>query len=83
MRAIKLSLPKIDSYAKSKTSFRKYLIDVSKACESTRPNESHWLIDTISVIRAIKVKEIYKQYFKTVISSNLPSSSLYSHKQNM
>ena len=41
--------------------FRNYLIDVSKACESKLLNEARWIIDTMSVMRAIKVKEIYKE----------------------
>ena len=44
-----------------------YLVDVSKACESTPLNEARWIIDSMSVMRAIKVKEIYKEWFKTVI----------------
>ena len=35
--------------------FCNYLIVVSKTCESTSPNETLWIIDTISVVRAIKV----------------------------
>ena len=38
-----------------------YLIDVSKACESTHPNEALWIMDTVSVMRVIKVKETYKE----------------------
>ena len=49
--------------------FCNHLIHVSKACESTRPNETRWIIDTMSVMRAIKVKETYKEWFKKVISS--------------
>ena len=37
--------------------FRNYLIDLSKARESTPPNKAPWIIDTVSVVRAIKVKE--------------------------
>ena len=37
--------------------FHNYLIDVSKACESTPLNKACWIIDTMSVRRAIKVKE--------------------------
>ena len=35
-------------------------------------------IDTMSVMRAIKVKETFKEWFKTVIKLTLPSSSLIS-----
>ena len=41
--------------------FRNYLIDVSKACESKLLNEARWIIDTMSVMGAIKVKETYKE----------------------
>ena len=34
-----------------------HLIDVSKACELTPPNEARWIMDTISDMRAIRVKE--------------------------
>ena len=34
------------------------------------------LLDTISVMRATKAKEIYKEWFKTVIKFTLTSSSL-------
>ena len=44
--------------------FRNHLIDVSKSCESTSPNEARWIIDTMSVMRAIKVKEPYKESLK-------------------
>ena len=30
------------------------------------PNEARWIIDTTQVMRAIKVKETYKERFKTV-----------------
>ena len=33
-------------------------------------------IDTMSVMRAIKVKETFKEWFKTVVKFTLPSSSL-------
>ena len=35
-------------------------------------------IDTVSVMRAIKVKETFKEWFKTVIKLTLPSCSLIS-----
>ena len=56
--------------------FHNYLFDV--ACESTRSNEGRWVIDTVSVMRAIKFKEKYKEWLKTVIKFTLPISSLKS-----
>ena len=44
--------------------------------ESTPPNEARWIIDTMSVMRAIKVKETSKEWFNTVMKLTLPSSSL-------
>ena len=55
--------------------FRYYLIDVSKSWESAPPNEAHWIIENISVMRAIKFKETYKEWFKTAIMFTLPSSN--------
>ena len=52
-----------------KQHFRSYLIDVSKACESTLANEAPWIRDTMSVMSAIKVKQTYKEQFKTLMSS--------------
>ena len=40
--------------------FHDYLIDVTKACESTPSNEARWLTDTMPVMRAIKFKGTYK-----------------------
>ena len=54
----------------------RYLIDVSKACESTPPNKAHWITDIMSVMRAAKVKETCKEWFKTVIEFTLSSRSL-------
>ena len=53
-----------------------YLIDVSKACESTPLNEARWIIDAMSIMRVIKVRETYKEWFKTVTKFTLPNSSL-------
>ena len=55
---------------------RNYLIDISKACESTPLNEARWIINTMTVMRAIKVKETYKEWLKNVTKLTLPSSSL-------
>ena len=66
---LNLAFPHSTITQNPKHHFCNYLIDVSKACESTRPNEARWIIDTMSVMRAIKVKETYKEWFKTVISS--------------
>ena len=49
--------------------FRNHLIDVSKTCESTPPNEARWMRETMSVMRTFKVKETYKEWFKTIVSS--------------
>ena len=45
-----------------------------KACQSTPPNEAHWIIDTMSVMRGIKVT--YKEWYMPIIKFTLPSSSL-------
>ena len=55
--------------------FRNYLIDISKDCESTTANEGRWIIDTMSAMRAIKVKETYKEWYKAVINFILPRRS--------
>ena len=76
--SVSLSSAFLDSSLRqySKHHFRNYLNYISKACESTFLNEARWIIDTMSVIRAIKVKETYKEWLKTVIKFTLPSSSL-------
>ena len=76
--SISLSLAFQDSNLRGNTKhhIRNYLIDVSKACESTALNEACWIIDTITVMRAIKIKETCKEWFKKVIKFTLPSSSL-------
>ena len=73
--AIKISISKFDSQTKSKISFSQ-LSDISKACESTPPNEARQIIDTMRVVRTTKVKKTYKELFKTVTKFILPSSSL-------
>ena len=60
----------------TKHHFCNFLIDVTKTCESTPPNEARWIIDTMSVITAIRVKETYKGRLKTDIKFTLPSSIL-------
>ena len=76
--SVQLSLAFPDSTLRQspKHHFRNYLTDGSKACESTKLNDSRWIIDTMSVMRAITVKETYKEWFKTVIKFTLPNSSL-------
>ena len=56
--------------------FCNYLIDIRKACRSTPLNEAHWIIDIMSVMRTIKAKGTYKEWFKTVIKFTLASLSL-------
>ena len=50
-----LANPDSDLKQNPKHHFRNYLIDVSKACESTPLNEARWIIDSMSIMRAIKV----------------------------
>ena len=61
--SVPLSLAFSDSALRQipKHHIRNYLTDVSKACESTHPNEASWIMDTVSVMRVIKVKETYKE----------------------
>ena len=63
--SVPLSLAFPDSALRQipKHHIRNYLIDVSKACESTHPNKARWIMDTMSVMRVIKVKEAYKELF--------------------
>ena len=73
--AIKVSISRFNCQKKSKTSFPQ-LSDVSKACESTPPNEACWVTDTMPVVKETnKVKETYKEQFKTVIKFTLPTST--------
>ena len=55
--SVQLSLAFPDSTLRQspKHHFRNYLTDGRKACESTKLNDARWIIDTMSVIRAIKV----------------------------
>ena len=73
---LRLAFPDSTLGQNPKHHFRNYLIDVSKSCKSTPPNKARWIIDTMSVMTAIRVKETYKGWFKTVIKFTLPSSSL-------
>ena len=59
LTSVPLSLAFPDSTLRQnpKHHFRNHLIDVSKACESRPPNKARRIIDTMPVIRAIKVKE--------------------------
>ena len=50
-----LANPDLDLKENPKHHFRNYLIDVSKACESIPLNEARWIIDSMSIMRAIKV----------------------------
>ena len=73
---LSLAFPDLTLRQNGKHHFRNYLIDVSKACESTAPNEAHCIIDPVSVMRAIRVKETYKELINTVIKFTLSSGSL-------
>ena len=74
--SVSLSLAFPDSNLRQTPKYHFRNLDVSKACESRPPNEARWIIDTMSVMKAIKVKETYKEWFKTVIKFTLPSGSL-------
>ena len=54
--AIKLRFPDL-TLRQNPKHFLNYLIDVSKACESKHPIKARWIIDTMSVMRATKVKD--------------------------
>ena len=69
------SVPLSLAFPDSALNWYNYLIDVRKTCRSTPLNEAYWIID-MSVVRTIKIKETYKEWFKTVIKFTLPSSSL-------
>ena len=71
-----LACPDSNLRQNRKHNFSDHLIDVNKPCESTHLNETHCIIDTMSVMRAVKVKEAYKECFKTVTKLTLPSKSL-------
>ena len=73
---LSLAFPDSTLRQNPKHHFCNCLIGESKSCESTPLNEARWVTDTMSVMRAIKVKEIYKEWFKTVIKFTLPNSSL-------
>ena len=73
---LSLAFPDLTLRQNGKHHFRNYLIDVSKACKSTAPNEAGWIIDPMSVMRAIRVKKTYKELIKTVIKFTLSSGSL-------
>ena len=57
--SVQLSLAFPDSTLRQnpKHHFRNYLTNVSNGCESTPPNESRLIIDTMSVMTAIRVNK--------------------------
>ena len=74
--SLSLAFPDLTLRQNVRDHFRNYLIERSKAFESTQLNEGGWIIDTMSNMRAIRVKEIYKECFNTHIKFTLPNSTL-------
>ena len=74
--SLSLAFPDLTLRQNAKDHFRNYLIDGSKAFESTQLNESRWIIDTMSNMTDIRVKETYKECFNTHIKFTLPNSTL-------
>ena len=74
--SLSLVFPNLPLRQNPKDHFRNYLIDGSKAFESTQLNECPWIIDTMSSMRAIRVKQTYKEWFNNDIKFTLPNSSL-------
>ena len=60
---LSLAFPDSTLRQNPKHHFRIYPTDVRKGCELTPPNKPRWIIDTMSVMKAIKVKETYKECF--------------------
>ena len=61
--SVPLSLAFPDSTLRQnrKHHFRNYLIDASRDCASTPPNEARWRIGSMSVMRIVKVKKTHKE----------------------
>ena len=74
--SLSLVFPDLTLRQNPKYHFRNYLIDGSKAFESTQLNEGRWIIDTMSGMRAIRVKKTYKEWFNNDIKFTPPNSSL-------
>ena len=56
----------------SKSNMRNFIVHESNAIENMPPSDSRWLFDTMSVMRSLKPKETYEEWFDYIINITMP-----------